>query len=197
MSQLANALLTKTQQKVLQLLYGRPDRSFYTKEIIRLTGMGVHTIKRELDRMAAAGILTRSKIGNQIHFQANPACSLYNELVSIVKKTVGVADVLHDALAPMAKDIIIAFVYGSMAKGLERAESDIDLLIVANGLNYTELIRLLLPAQEELKRPINPTLYTQAEFERKLQQGSNFLEKIVDQEKIPIIGNMDDFGSVK
>lgn len=92
MSQLADALLTKTQQKLLQLLYGRPDRSFYTREILRLTGMGVHTIKRELDKMEVAAILTRSNLGNQ-HFLANPACPLYEELVSIVKKTVGVVDV--------------------------------------------------------------------------------------------------------
>lgn len=197
MSLLADALLTKTQQKVLQLLYGRPDRSFYTKEILRLTGMGVHTIKRELDRMTGAGILTRSQLGNQIHFQANPACPLYAELVSIVKKTIGVADVLRETLAPIADEILVAFVYGSIAKGRERAESDIDLLIVANQVNYTELMKLLLPAQEKLKRPINPTVYTPTEFEKKLKQGNHFLKKILAQEKIPIIGNMDNDGTVK
>ena len=196
MSQLADALLTKTQQKVLQLLYGRPDRSFYTKEILRLTGMGVHTIKRELDRMTAAGILTRTQLGNQIHFQANPSCPLYDELVSIVKKTVGVGDVLREALASVAGDILLAFVYGSIAKGSERAESDIDLLIVANRLNYIELTGLLLPAQEKLKRPINPTVYTQTEFEKKLKQGNHFLKKVLVQEIIPIIGKLDNDGTV-
>jgi predicted nucleotidyltransferase len=197
MSQLADALLTKTQQKVLQLLYGRPDRSFYTKEILRLTGMGVHTIKRELDRMEAAGILTRSKLGNQIHFQANPACPLYEELVSIVKKTVGVVDVLVETLAPVADDIIVAFVYGSVAKGSERPASDVDLMIVANQLDYTELMGLFLPAGEILKRPINPTVYTHVEFENKLKQGNHFLKKVLAQEKIPIIGDMDGDGSFK
>jgi len=197
MSQLADALLTKTQQKVLQLLYGRPDRSFYTKEILRLTGMGVHTIKRELDRMVAAGILTRSKLGNQVHFQANPVCPLYEELVSIVKKTVGVADVLAGTLAPVADEIILAFVYGSVAKGSERAESDIDLMIVANHLNYTELLGLLLPAREILKRPINPTVYTQVEFKNRLKQGNHFLKKVLAREKIPIIGDLDDDGTIK
>ena len=100
-------------------------------------------------------------------------------------------------MAPIAGDIIVAFVYGSIAKGSERAESDIDLMIVAKALNYTELMGVLIPAQEKLERPINPTLYTQAELERKLQQGNNFLKKIIDQEKIPIIGKMDDFRSIK
>jgi predicted nucleotidyltransferase len=197
MSKLADALLTKTQQKVLQLLYGRTDRSFYTKEILRLTGMGVHTIKRELDRMVASGILTRSKIGNQIHFQANPECPLFEELISIVKKTVGVTDVLADALELIADDVLVAFVYGSVAKGSEQAKSDIDLMIVANHLNYTELMGLLLPASETLKRPINPSVYTQAEFENKLNQGNHFLKKVMAQEKIPIIGELDDDGTFK
>ena len=117
MSQLANALFTRTQQKVLQLLFGQPDKSFYTKEIIRWSEMGVHTIKRELDRMVEAGILTRSKRGNQIHFQANPDCPLYDELIQIVTKTVGISGVLRDALAPMSTNIYFAFVYGSVAKG--------------------------------------------------------------------------------
>jgi predicted nucleotidyltransferase len=60
MGLLGDALLTKTQQKVLGLLYSQPEKSFYTKEILRLTGMGVATIKRELDRMKAAGILSQA-----------------------------------------------------------------------------------------------------------------------------------------
>ncbi len=197
MSRLAEALFTKTQQKVLQLLYGRPDRSFYTKEILRATGMGVHTIKRELDRMAAAGILTRSKIGNQIHFQANMECPLYDELVSIVKKTVGIADVLRGALEPLVNDILVAFVYGSIAKGSDRAVSDIDLLIVGDRIDYAEMMSLLITAQETLQRPVNPTLYTQSELERKLQDGNNFLKKIIRQDKIVVIGEISKDGTIK
>jgi predicted nucleotidyltransferase len=105
--------------------------------------------------------------------------------------------VLARVLAPVADNIIVAFVYGSVAKGSERATSDIDLMIVANHLNYTELVGLLLPAKEILKRPINPTVYTQAEFENKLKQGSHFLKKVMAQEKIPIIGDLDKDGAVK
>lgn len=100
MSQLGDALFTKTQQRVLGLLFVQPDRSFYTKEIIRLTGMGVATIKRELDRMVAAGILTMTKIGNQHHYQADPACPIFHELLGIIKKTFGVVEALSLALAP-------------------------------------------------------------------------------------------------
>ena len=102
MSQLGDALFTTTQQKVLGLLYAQPDKSFYTKEILRLTGMGVATIKRELDRMLAAGILRMTKIGNQHHYQANPECPIYGELIGIVKKTFGITGVLGLALSSLS-----------------------------------------------------------------------------------------------
>jgi predicted nucleotidyltransferase len=195
LSKLADALFTKTQKNVLQLLYGRPDRSFYTKEILRLTGMGVHTIKRELDRMVEAGILTLKSVGNQKHYQANPVCPLYEELISIVKKTVGVVDVLRDALEPLKKNILVAFIYGSVAKGQERAASDIDLMLIANELSYTELMELLIPAQEIMKRVINPIIYSREEFQNKVQQENHFLERVLEQDKLLIIGNMDDIGT--
>lgn len=83
----ADALFTTTQRRLLGLLYDQPERSFYFKEILRRTGMGVATIKRELDSMVEAGILTRAKIGNQHHYQANPACPIHEELSAIVRKT--------------------------------------------------------------------------------------------------------------
>ncbi len=111
-------------------MYGHPEKSFYTKEIIRLTGMGVATIKRELDRMLEAGILSFKKIGNQHHYQSNPDCPIYNELLSIVSKTFGIAEVIREALLPIDSKVDMTFVYGSIAKNTETATSDIDLLIV-------------------------------------------------------------------
>ena len=189
MSQLADALFTRTQQQVLSLLYGRPDRSFYTKEILRATGMGVHTIKRELERMVAAGILTTHSQGNQKHFQANPNCPIYAELVNIVKKTVGIADVLHTALLPLEGDIDAAFVYGSVAKGEENTDSDIDLMVIASNLSYSRLMELLIGAQKQLRRPINPTIYSTKEIADKLRDENNFLQKVLAGEKINVLGN--------
>lgn len=123
MSQLSDALFTETQQKVLGLLYGQPNRSFYTKEILLLTGMGVATIKRELDRMLAAGILHMTKIGNQHHYQANPECPIYAELITIIKKTVGLTNPIREALSPLSKKIDWAFIFGSIASGKESSAS--------------------------------------------------------------------------
>ena len=132
MSKLGNALFTTTQQKVLGLLYLQPERSFYLKEILRLTGMGVATIKRELDRMLAAGILKMTRIGNQHHYQANTNCPIYQGLIGIVKLTFGVSDVISTALTSLSNHIEWAFIYGSLASGKETSGSDIDLMIIGD-----------------------------------------------------------------
>lgn len=124
MSQAGSTLFTETQQRVLGLLYGQPERSFYTNEILRSTGMGVGTVKRELERMHKAGILTLRKSGNQHHYQANPECPIYPELIGIVKKTFGLANVIRHVLMPLAESIERAFVFGSVASGKETAHSD-------------------------------------------------------------------------
>lgn len=193
MSQLADALFTITQQNVLGLLYARPDRSFYTKEILRLTGMGVATIKRELDRMVAAGVLTMTRIGNQHHYQANPACSIYYELLNIVKKTFGVADVIKRALTPWDGHIEWAFIFGSVASGKETSTSDIDLLIIGD-VNFSDAVTALYPLQEILGREINPKIYSKAEW-RKLQTNKDaFAKEVLAKPRINVLGSEDESG---
>ena len=192
MSQLGNALFTTTQQKVLGLLYAHPDKSFYTKEIIRLTGMGVATIKRELDRMLAAGILSMNKIGNQHHYQANKSCPIYSDLLNIVRKTFGVADVLQEALEPLNSQIDLAFVYGSMSKGMDTASSDIDLLVVTESLVYADLMNVLTDAESLLGRPINPSIYTAQQIKKKIKQKNAFLTRLMEQPKLWVKGSDDD-----
>jgi len=190
-----NALFTKTQQKVLGLLYTRPDESFYLNEIVRLSKMGKGTIKRELERMQASGLLSVERIGNQIHFSANKDCPIYSELLGIVRKTVGVADVIKAALKPLDDQIELAFIYGSIAKAEDTAKSDIDLLVVAKDLTYSELIELLFEAEDSLGRPINPTIYEIDEIRKKINQDNAFVTRVMDQPKIWIKGDENDIGS--
>lgn len=194
MSQLGDALFTTTQQNVLGLLYTKPEKSFYTKEILRLTGMGVATIKRELDRMVAAGILTFTKLGNQHHYQANPECPIYGELLSIVRKTFGIADVVRNALEPNKDSIAYAFVYGSIAKGTEKVKSDIDLMLIGNKLSYGDVMDLLIPVEGKLGRPINPTIYSVRDFRKKLREKNSFLTRVMEQEKVIVMGAEDGIG---
>jgi len=193
MSQLANALLTKTQQNVLGLLYSQPDRSFYTKEILRLTGMGVATIKRELDRMVDAGILSMSKIGNQHHYQADQNCPLYDELLSIIKKTVGVSDTLKSALSPLLKQINWAFIFGSVASSKETTTSDIDLMVIGDA-SFSDVVTVLYPKQESLGREINPKIYSVEEWNQMRNSNDAFIKEILSKPRMDIVGSANELG---
>lgn len=189
---LGDALFTKTQQALLRALYGKPDRSFYLNELVRLANMGKGTIKRELDRMYAAGIITRSPRGNQAHYQANIGCPIYNELHGIVRKTFGVADVLAWALEPLLDEIDLAFVYGSIAKDQASASSDIDLMVIADSLAYADLMAALQSAEVALGRTVNPTIYDMVQFDHRRKAGNAFIVRVMEQPKIWIKGSDDD-----
>ena len=189
---LSNALFSKVRQCVLALLYGQPNRSFHTNEIIRLTHSGTGAVQRELEKLAAVGLITAQSIGNQKHYTANCASPLYTELRGIVLKTFGLADVLRQALEPIASQIYIAFIYGSIAKQEDKTTSDVDLMLVGDHLTYADIFKLLEEAQKKLGRPINPTFYSPMEWTRKYQANNHFLVQLVKQPKIFLIGSEDE-----
>jgi predicted nucleotidyltransferase len=183
-SSLGNVLFTKTHQRVLGLLFGRPEQSFYLNQIMDLSKIGRGKIKRELERMEAAGIVLKKKIGNQSHYQANPECPIYRELSAIVRKTFGVADVIKSALESVSDKVMLAFIFGSIAKAEDTAESDVDLLVVSNEPAYAEVMELLLEAEHSLGRPVNPTLYSLTELEARIWQDNAFVSRVLKQPKI-------------
>ena len=193
MSRLGDALFTRTQRQVLGLMYTRPEKSFYTKEILRLSGMGVATIKRELDSMVAAGILTFSKQGNQHHYQANPDCPIYHELQGIVKKTFGIVDVINQSLASLKDKVDWAFVFGSVASGKESSTSDIDLMVIGNA-GFGEVVKALYPAQESLGREINPKVYRKAEWLNMVKAKDAFINDVLTKPRMDVIGDRHEFG---
>jgi len=193
---LSNALFSKVRQCVLALFYGQPDRSFHTNEIIRLTHSGTGAVQRELEKLTAVGLLTVQSIGNQKHYTANRTSSLFAELRSIVLKTFGLADVLREALTPIASQIHIAFIYGSIAKQEDTAKSDIDLMLVSDHLTYADLFILLEEPQVQLGRSIHPTFYSLAEWTKKRNASNNFLIQIIKQPKIFLIGTEDELNKL-
>ena len=191
---IGDALFTKTQQRVLGLLFGKPDARFYTNEILRWAGMGRGTILRELDKLVQANILVQTREGNQNYYQANINSPVYPELLGIVRKTFGVVEVLRRALLPLDNRLALAFVYGSLAKGTDDKSSDIDLMLVGEDLSYSDIMDSLLPLASELMRPINPTIYSRDEFDKKRGQGSSFLNRVMEQPKFWLKGSDDDIG---
>ena len=189
-SAIGDALFTKTQQRVLGLLYGKPEQSYYLNEIVRLAAVGKGSVNRELDKLRAAGLLTVSRQGNQNHYQANANNPIFNELKAITQKTFGVVDIIKAALAPLLPQLNCAFIYGSVAQGTEHAGSDIDLMLVGDDMSYSEVMELLAPAEKQLGRTINPTLYTVAEFTDRKNSHQPFITRVIEQPKLWLMGEL-------
>lgn len=186
---MADALFPRVRQRVLALLYGNPERSFFSNEIVALAQSGTGAVQRELASLSESGLLTVTAQGNQKHYQANQAAPVFEELRGLVLKTSGLVDVLRSALAPLASEIVAAFVYGSVAKQQDTAQSDVDVLIVSDSLGYADVFGALESAASSLGRKVNPTLYPQADFAKRIKQGNAFVTRILKQPKIWLIGS--------
>ena len=188
---LSDALFPKVRQRVLAVLFGRPEQSFYVNEIVRLARSGSGGVQRELESLAASGIAKVNHQGNQKHYQANPQSPIYAELRGIIAKTSGMTEKLQSALAPLSAQIAWAFLYGSAATGQLHSGSDIDLMIVADGLALETTYTALADAENDLGRKINPTVYTRQEFIRRKRVGNAFVKKVLAGRHETLIGNAD------
>jgi predicted nucleotidyltransferase len=192
---MADALFAKVQQRVLGLLFGNPGRSFYANEVIGLAHSGTGAVQREMARLEAAGLVTATRIGKQKHYQANPASPVFAELRALVLKTFGLADVLREALTPVADRVRAAFVYGSIAKGEDTAASDIDLMVISESLTYADLFGAMEDASARLGRKIVPTIYSPKELARRVKQDSAFVTRVLDQPKLWLVGGERDLAA--
>lgn len=186
---LADALFSGTQQRVLGLLFGQPQRSFYANEVITLARGGTGAVQRELARLEQSELVTVTLYGRQKHYRANPASPIFHELCGIAQKTFGLAEPLRAALAPLASRIRAAFVYGSVAKRQDTASSDVDLMIVSDDLAYGELFMTLEELGQRLGRAVNPTIYTAEEWAQRVERGDAFATRVLAQDKIWLIGD--------
>lgn len=186
---LSSALFSNVQQRVLGLIFGQPERSFYTSEIVRTVNSGTGAVERELQRLQSSGLVSVRWIGNQKHYRANSDSPIFGELQSLVLKTVGLAGPLADALRPHAEKIQAAFVFGSVAKGSDRATSDIDLLVIGDDLDYSDLYVALHGAESKLHRKVNPLFLTREDWQRKVSRKDSFVQRISAQSKIFIVGS--------
>lgn len=188
---LAGALFTPVQQRVLGLLFGQPDRRFQSGELIRLAASGTGAVHRLLVRLADAGLVSVDRVGNQKYYQANRASPVYAELHGLIVKTAGLLEPIRAALGPLAGRIRAAFVFGSIASGSDRATSDIDLMVIADELDYAELIAALQPVEALLGREVNPNLSTLAEWKHKRKQ-AGFVARISEKPRLFVLGSDDD-----
>jgi predicted nucleotidyltransferase len=186
-------LFNAYRRQVLGLLLLRPEDSLHVREIARLTGVPAGSLHRELRALSDAGLLLREPAGNQVRYRANRASPIYPELAGIFRKTAGMADLLREALSPAAARIDAAFVFGSMARGEETPGSDVDVFVVGK-VKFPEVVERLSPLRERLGREVNPVVVTRQEFNRQREARDRFLERVMREPRLFVIGSDDDLG---
>lgn len=186
-------LFTAYRRQVLALLLLRPGDSLHVREISRLTRVPAGSLHRELRTLTEAGLLLREPLGNQVRYRANRACPIYPELAEIFRKTAGLADLLREALAPLAGQIAAAFLFGSLALGSETTTSDVDVFVVGE-VSFAEVVAALSPLRERLGREVNPVVMTPGDFAAHRVAGERFVERVMGEPKFFLMGTVDDLG---
>ena len=189
---LAAALFSNVQQRVLALIFMHPDRSFYTRQIVKVLRSGTGAVERELAKLEQSGLVCVERIGNQKHYRANRNAPIFEELQGILRKTIGLHDPLKAALAPFSNRIKAAFVYGSVAGGRDTARSDIDLIVIGDDLTYSDIFASLQDAERTLARPINPNIMDIADWKTRQSSKTHFITNITNAPKIFILGSEED-----
>ena len=188
---IASALFSDSQSRVFRWLFGQPERAFHLSELRRLTGLGSASLQRELNRLAEVGLVRSERVGNLRRFQANPQSPVFGELVGLTRKTLGVEPMLREALLPLSRNLQGAWVYGSVAKQTDTAQSDIDVMLVGKNLRLAKVLEVLVPLEAQLGRKINPTVYTPAEFAKRRAEPDSFVNRVLAQPILPLIENPD------
>jgi predicted nucleotidyltransferase len=187
---IATALFSDSQTRVLQWLFGQPERGFHLNELLRLTGLGSASLQRELNKLVDAGLVRSQRVGNLRTFQADAKSPVFDELIALTRKTLGAQPMLREALAPLAPTIQTAFIYGSVAKGADTAKSDIDVMLVGKDLRLAKVLELLVPLEAQLGRKINPTCLTPAEFRRRRAERDSFVNRVLARPTLALLGDV-------
>lgn len=189
---LAGAIFSPSQSKLFRWLFGQPERSFHLNELRRLTGLGSASLQRELRKLTEAGLASSERVGSMRRFQANPQSPVFEELVALTRKTLGIEPALRDALAGLVPRLRAAWLFGSVAKASDTANSDVDVMIVGDDLPLAEILEVLVPLESELGRAISPTCYTTSEFVRRRTEPDSFVNRVLAQPVIPLLGETDE-----
>jgi predicted nucleotidyltransferase len=190
---LGSALFTDSQSRVYRWLFGQPERTYHLNELRRLTGLGSASLQRELNRLATAGLVDAQAVGNLRRFQANPHSPVYAELVALTRKALGAVPLLRDALHPLQPGLQAAWVYGSVAKQSDTAHSDVDVMLVGDGFLLSQVLACLEPVEAQLGRKVNPTCYTPQEFARRRAEPDSFVNRVLAQPLLALIGDAHGF----
>jgi predicted nucleotidyltransferase len=189
---MGDLLFGQTRGRILALLYGAPDEGFYVRQIAREIATSAGSVQRELALLSGAGLIERSVLGAQVFYRANREHPAFPELRALLAKTAGVFQLLKMAISRLSARIDYAFVYGSVARGEEKAASDIDLMVIGT-VSLDEVLDAVNPLEKRLRRPVNPTIYSFKEFKKRFHSGNHFLQALQKSKKVFLIGDEDEF----
>lgn len=187
---LSTLITSKARRKILTLFLTHPEQKFYYNQIIRDLDITPSAVQNELGKLTDIGFLTSEKEVKVRYYQINKSFPLYNELKSIIYKTVGLADALQENLAEI-EDIQVAFIYGSVAKNLENLSSDIDVMVIGKVSSDT-VNDAISKAEESLGREVNYSLYSPADWKKDLKAKKAFVRDVAKGKKIFLIGTEND-----
>jgi predicted nucleotidyltransferase len=191
----ASSLLGSSRSAILSTLLLQPEAELHARALARLTGISIGTLQRELMALVELGLLKRRPVGRQVFYSADLASPIFGDLASLLRKTSGLADVLRDALAPLADRIRVAFVYGSMAAGVANSRSDVDVMIIGDP-SFGDVARALHQAQTDLGRDVNPTVISPVEYRAKRRARDGFIRSVSNGARIWLIGDENDFAEL-
>jgi len=194
MALLSEILSSNIRADIFRLLFGVNESELHMREIERRSGYAIGTIQSELKKLLRLDLVTKRKDGNRTYFRANKNHPLFLDIQRLVLKTVGLVDILYNKLQN-SSEILIAFVFGSIARQREMAESDVDLFVVGE-LGLRKLVGLLSGVSDKIGREINPHVFTVMELKKRLEQKDHFITRVLDEPKIFILGNENELGTM-
>lgn len=184
------ALLSSTRQGILTSLFLRPEKEWYLSELAASLGTGPSSLQREIDALVQVGILAKRVDGRRSYVKANEGSPVFPELRGLIEKTSGIVPMLREAIK-RTKGLKISFIYGSLARGEEGAESDVDVMLLGN-VSTMELSPKLRAVEVAVGRQINPTVFSLDEFSRKVAEKNHFLRTVLGNKKTMLVGTQDE-----
>lgn len=187
---LALFLNSKSRAEIMRILFDGDNKELYLRAIVRETGLAVNAIQKEVKHLTTLEIISSRKDGNRVYYIANKEHPFYLDLVSIVKKSTGIVPILKERL--VGQKISCAFMFGSMARGTSGAKSDIDLVVIGD-IGMRALSKILSGLETEFSREINPHIFTEDEFRRRIEKRDHFVTSILKERIEFIIGNLSEY----
>ena len=186
-SPLASCLFTKAQQQVLGLLFSYPENSFYQNEIIAFADMGKGSIVRELRKLEISGLIVQTRVGNQLHYQADAQSIIFAELCSIVSKTLGREELIRSAVESLSTFVDQAFIYGNFVAGQETPSDSISVILVSDRLTPGSALKAFSPVEAAIGAKIEFTILGKSEYAERITRKQSFISQVMAQPKLWLI----------